>query len=297
MDIDIIGVPIDFGAGRRGVDMGPSAIRYAGLEGDLRALGHTVIDRGNIQVPLPEMCQVLDPRLRYLDCIIPVARRLMGMISNSIRAGRFPITLGGDHSLSIGSVRGAARNRNIGLIWIDAHGDYNTHETSPSGNLHGMSLAALNGIGDPRVVGLNDPPTAAVDPNRTVIIGARDFDPGEKMLLKQSGAHVFPISSIDRFGIATVIEGAIEIAGKDTDGIYLSFDLDVVNPQDAPGVGTPIPGGISYREAHLACEMLAGSNKLIGLEFVEVNPILDERNITAILAKELVLSAVGKCVW
>ncbi len=305
MKIDIIGIPMDFGAGRRGVDMGPSAIRYAGLREGLLALDYDVNDHGNIEVPILETCQVTDPRLRYIDCIVPVARRVMGAVANSVRAGRVPLVLGGDHSVSLGTVRGAARKKRLGLIWIDAHPDFNTHETSPSGNIHGMPLAALTGHGDPRLVGLaasggedaGEPPQRSIDPANIAVVGARDIDPGERAHLLAAGVRVFGMHQIDRYGLHFIMEQAIQIASQGTDGLFLSFDMDSIDPLYAPGVGTPVQGGLTYREAHLACEMIAESGKLVGMDLVEVNPILDERNKTAGLAVELILSALGKRVW
>lgn len=297
MEIDVIGVPLDFGAGRRGVDMGASAIRYAGLQGELERLGYTVHDRGNVEVPIIETCQVTDPRLRYIDCIVPIARQVMGAAATAVQGGRFPLTLGGDHSLSLGAVRGASRRRRLGVIWIDAHADFNTHETTPSGNIHGMPLAALAGLGDPRLVGLGDEPLGVLAAENIAIVGARDIDHGERELLIQAGVRVFSMNIIDRMGMYHVMDKAIAAASKDTDGIYLSLDLDALDPVYAPGVGTPVRGGLSYREAHLACEMLSESGLLAGMDVVEVNPILDEKNKPAILAVELVLSALGKKIW
>lgn len=298
MHIDLIGVPIDFGAGRRGVDMGPSAIRYAGLKPALEALGHTVEDRGNVETPIAETCTVSDPRLHYIDCIVPAARRTYGKVAASMRAGHFPLTLGGDHSLSLGSVRGAARHKTVGVIWIDAHADFNTAATTPSGNIHGMPLAALAGYGDPRLVTLGDEHRrATVDPAHIAIVGVRQLDPGERDLLREAGVTVLGMEQIDRISLYQALARAIDVASRGTDGIYLSFDLDSLDPMHAPGVGTPVPGGLTYREAHLACEMVAETGRLMGMDLVEVNPILDERNRTAALAVELALSAVGQRVW
>lgn len=297
MQIDIIGVPIDLGADRRGVDMGPSAIRYAHLQQNLEDLGYTVHDEGNIEVPIAEMCSITNPKLKYIDCIVPMSRRVSGAVSTSVQAGHFPLVIGGDHSLSIGSVRGAARNRKIGVIWLDAHADFNTAETTPSGNIHGMSLAALTGYGDPSLVQLWDEPAPAIDPNKIAIIGARDLDPGEKVNLSQAGAAVFGMEQVDRYGMVAVLEKAIERVSRDVDGIYLSLDLDALDPQHAPGVGTPVPAGLTPREAHLACEMLAETGKLIGMDVVEVNPILDVQNQTAKLAVAFTLSALGRRIW
>ena len=297
MQIDIIGVPIDLGADRRGVDMGPSAIRYADLRGRLESLGHTIEDKGNIEVPILETCKITDPKLKYLDCIIPMSRRIAGSVATSIQAGRFPLVLGGDHSLSVGSIRGAAKHRKIGVIWLDAHGDFNTPQTTPSGNIHGMPLAALCGLGDLRLTALWDEAPPVIDPRRVAVIGARDLDPGEKTNLRDADVLVLSMEQIDRIGMLTALEQAIERISKDADGIYLSMDLDALDPRFAPGVGTPVVGGLTYREAHLVCEVVAETGKLIGMDIVEVNPILDERNQTAKLAVDFASSALGSRVW
>ena len=297
MQIDIIGVPIDLGADRRGVDMGPSAIRYAHLRQRLEDLGHTVEDKGNIEVPIQETCEVTDPRLKYIDCIIPMGRRIAGSVATSIQGGRFPLVLGGDHSLSVGSIRGAAKHRKLGVIWIDAHADFNTHETTPSGNIHGMPLAALCGLGDPSLVSLWDETPPVVDPKRVAIIGARDLDPGEKDNLRSAGVMVQGMEQIDRLGMPAALEKALERVSNDSDGIYISFDMDALDPGYAPGVGTPVPGGLTSREAHLVGEVVAETGKLIGMDLVEVNPILDVQNQTALLAVEFIRSALGSRVW
>ena len=298
MQIDVIGVPIDLGADRRGVDMGPSAIRYAHLHQKLEELGYTLSDRGNIEVPIQETCSITDPRLKYMDCIIPMARRVSGAVATSIQGGRFPLVLGGDHSLSAGSIRGAARHKKLGLIWVDAHADFNTAETTPSGNIHGMPLAALCGMGDPRLVRLWEEETAPVlDPRRVAVIGARDLDPGEKRNLREADVMVQSMEQIDRIGMVAALEKAIHRVSRDVDGIYLSLDMDALDPRHAPGVGTPVPGGLTYREAHLACEVVAETGKLIGMDLVEVNPILDVQNQTAILAVEFIRSALGSRIW
>jgi len=297
MQIDLIGVPIDLGAGRRGVDMGPSAIRYAHLNQKLTDLGYMVEDNGNIEVPIQEMCKITDPKLKYIDCIIPMGRRIGGAVATSIQGGRFPLVLGGDHSLSVGSIRGAAKHKKLGVIWVDAHADFNTPETTPSGNIHGMPLAALCGFGDPRLVSLWDETPPVLDPQRVAVIGARDLDPGEKQNLREAGVMVQSMEQIDRLGMVTALEQAIERVSRDVDGIYLSFDMDSLDPRHAPGVGTPVPGGLTFREAHLACEVIAETGKLIGMDMVEVNPILDEQNQTAILAVEFIRSALGSRIW
>jgi arginase len=297
MQIDIIGVPIDLGADRRGVDMGPSAIRYSHLQKKLEELGYDVRDEGNVEVPIAEMCKITNPNLKYIDCIIPVSRRVAGAVATSIQAKNFPLVLGGDHSLSIGSVRGAARNKKIGIIWIDAHADFNTAETTPSGNIHGMSLAVLAGLGDKSLVQLWDETIPVIDPSKIAVIGARDLDSGEKANLGNAGALVMGMEQIDRYGMVSIVEKAIARVSRDVDGIYLSLDMDALDPEHAPGVGTPVPAGLSQRETHLACELIAETNKLIGMDLVEVNPILDGQNRTAMLAVEFALSALGRRIW
>ncbi|GAB4486167.1 MAG: arginase [Anaerolineales bacterium] len=297
MQIDIIGVPIDLGADRRGVDMGPSAIRYAHLQQKIESLGYTVEDKGNIEVPIAEMCKISEPKLKYIDCIVPMARRVAGAVATSLQAGHFPLVLGGDHSVALGSIHGAARGRKLGVIWVDAHADFNTAETTPSGNIHGMPLAALCGLGDPRLTALWNEAVPVINPQRVAVIGARDLDPGEKRNLKQVGVMVMGMEQIDRLGMVQALEKAIERVSREVDGIFLSFDMDSLDPRHAPGVGTPVPGGLTYREAHLICELVAETGSLIGLDLVEVNPILDAQNATAALSVELAVSALGRRVW
>jgi arginase len=299
MQIDLIGVPLDFGAGRRGVDMGPSALRYAGLCQGLETLGHQVTDHGNLQVPVNETCEPGDPRLKYMEPIITVGQTLADQVAHTVAVGRIPLILGGDHSLALGSIMGAVRARKLGLIWLDAHGDFNTEETTPSGNIHGMSLAAICGYGAPSLVSLGgvEQNRAKIDPHNVAIVGVRDLDPKEKGLLRTSGVTVYSMEAVDRFGIKEVMCRAIEVACRGTEGIYLSLDLDVVDPMYAPGVGTSVPGGLTFREAHLSVELLAESCRLAGMDLVEVNPILDQRNATAELAVQLALSAFGKRIW
>jgi len=297
MQIDIIGVPIDLGADRRGVDMGPSAIRYAHLHTELERLGHTLNDKGNIEAPIQETCQITNPKLKYIDCIVPMVRHIAGAVATSVQGGRLPLVLGGDHSLSVGSIRGAAKHKKIGVIWVDAHADFNTDETTPSGNIHGMPLAALCGLGDPRLVSLWDETPPVIDPDRVAVIGARDLDAGEKKNLREAGVMVQSMEQIDRIGMVAVLEKAIHHVGRDVDGIYLSFDMDALDPRHAPGVGTPVPGGLTFREAHLACEVIAETGKLIGMDMVEVNPILDVQNQTAIDAVQFICSALGSRIW
>jgi len=297
-DIAIIGVPLDLGAGRRGVDMGPSAMRYAGLRERIAALGYRVRDLGNLAVPLAEQIEppAADEPLRYLQPIVGVVRDLAQQVRDVISSNTLPIILGGDHSLSIGSVAGAAHNRRIGVIWLDAHGDYNTPETTPSGNIHGMGLAVLTGRGHPTLTGLIGR-IPVLRPGDAALVGVRNLDDGERELLRTSGVHVFTMHDIDRRGMAAVMEEAILHVSASTSGFHLSFDLDVLDPHEAPGVGTPVLGGITYREAHLAMELVAASGRLISLDLVEVNPILDTRNMTALLAVEFALSALGKTIY
>ena len=297
MQIDIIGVPIDLGADRRGVDMGPSAMRYAHLRQKLEKLGHAVNDTGNIEVPIAETCTIDEPNLKYIDCIVPMARRAAGAVATSVAGGRFPLVLGGDHSLSLGSVRGAAKGRKLGLIWVDAHADFNTEKTTPSGNIHGMPLSALCGRGDIRLTRLWQENPVAVDPRRVAVVGARDLDDGEKANLREAGVMVMGMEQIDRLGMSTAVERAIERVSQDVDGIYLSFDMDAVDPRHAPGLGTPVAAGLTQREGHVAVELIGETGKLVGMDMVEVNPILDVQNQTASLAVEYVLSALGKRIW
>jgi arginase len=279
--------------------MGPSAIRYAGLQEGLVRIGHRVHDMGDIPVEIPETHEIGSPRLKYLDVVLPVQLRLAETVAATVERGRVPLCLGGDHSIALGSVSGASRRRRLGVIWLDAHADFNTAETTPSGNIHGMPLAALCGFGDERLVSLGRTGgrRRAVDPTTVAIVGARSIDDDEKKLLREAGVSVFSMEAIDRFGIAEIMQQAIATAAAGTDGIYLSLDVDGVDPMYAPGVGTPVPGGLTYREAHLAVELIAESGHLIGLDLVEVNPILDAANATARLAVQLALSAMGMRVW
>lgn len=297
-DIAIIGAPLDLGAGRRGVDMGPSAIRYAGLRERIAALGYRVSDLGNVPAPLAEQIETPAPdeRLRYLEPIVAINLTLAQRIRASVADGVFPLILGGDHSLSIGSVSGLAYGRRIGVIWLDAHGDYNTPETTPSGNIHGMSLAALTGHGHPALTALLGT-TPVLRASDVALVGVRSLDGEERRLLHESGIRVFSMHDIDRRGMAAVMEEAILHVTTTTAGFHLSFDLDVLDPREAPGVGTPVLGGLTYREAHLAMEIVAASRHLVGLDLVEVNPILDVQNATAALAVEFALSALGQTIY
>jgi len=295
--IRVIGVPIDLGADRRGVDMGPSAIRYAGLNARLERLGWDVEDVGNIEVPIPETREIKNKRLKYLDEIVKINEQLHLRVEEAIKEGVVPLLLGGDHSLSIGSLAGlASSGRRFGLIWFDTHGDYNSLETTSSGNIHGMPLAVANGIGAKELTSIGGEQKKIREEN-TVIIGARDLDPQEQEMLHRSKITVFTINDIDQRGMKAVINEGIRLASLGTDGIHVSFDLDVLDPVEAPGVGTPVAGGITYREAHLAMELIADSGLLMSMDMVEVNPILDYQNKTAELAVGLICSAFGKRIY
>ena len=296
--VHVLGVPLDLGAGRRGVDMGPSAIRIAGIGERLAAIGRTVVDKGDLAAPIPETRAERDPRKKYVREIARVCGRLYQQVYQALEEGALPVVLGGDHSLAAGSAGAssdfaAAQGAQIGLLWIDAHGDMNTPASTSSGNVHGMPLAALLGPEPAELskIGVHSPKVRA---DKTVLIGVRNLDPIERDRIREAGIHVFTMKDIDRDGIASVMERALAIAGAGTHGIHVSFDLDVCDPTIAPGVGTPVKGGIDYREAHMVMEMIADSGRLMALDLVEVNPILDSQNQTAILAVELALSAFGQ---
>ena len=297
--IRILGVPLDMGASRRGVDMGPSAVRVAGLEARLEALGHQVTDGGNIRVELAETRASGDLNARYLAEIAETCLHTAKEVAETLQEGLTPLVLGGDHSLAAGSVSGVAefyrrQGQKIGLLWIDAHTDINTPETSPSGNVHGMPLAALLGLGpEPLANLLGYAPKVA--PENTVLIGVRDIDAPERENLRRAGlTEVYTMRDIDERGMRTVMEEALRAAGRGTVGYHASLDMDWIDPEDAPGVGTPVRGGATYREAHLAMEILADHGRLLSFEIVEVNPVIDEHNRTADLAVELACSAFGK---
>jgi len=281
--VDVIGVPMDLGADRRGVDMGPSAVRYAGLRAAIERLGITAVDRGNIPVRVVESASPEEAKAKYLPIITEACARLADVVDEIVRAGNFPLVLGGDHSIAIGTLAGVARARGRapGVIWVDAHGDINTPITSPSANVHGMPVHfALE--------------AHSISPKRIVYIGLRDVDAGEKRTIHDLGVKAFTMSDIDRLGMAAVISEALAITCDGHGSLHVSFDMDGIDPREAPGVGTPVRGGLSYREAHLLMEAVAASGALGSLEITEINPILDNQNQTAILAVELVLSALGK---
>lgn len=292
--LSIIGMPMDLGQLRRGVDMGPSAIRYAGVIERLSNLFDEIHDLGDIPIDRPQVTIDTESKLRNLELVARKSSDLAEKIEGVIKSGSFPLILGGDHSIAIGTLTGVAKHyKKLGVIWYDAHGDLNTAETSPTGNIHGMPLAASLGFGHPRITELGGY-NPKIAPENVVIIGARALDDGEKELIKEKRIKVYTMHEIDRLGMAKVMEESISYLKGKTDGVHLSLDLDALDPNDAPGVGTPVIGGISYRESHLAMEMLAESGIITSAEFVEVNPILDERNKTATLAVALMGSLFGE---
>ncbi len=298
-EIRMIGVPLDMGASRRGVDMGPSAVRVAGLEARLEALGHRVTDGGNIRVEIVETQAMGNKSARYLKEIAETCTRTAEAVAAALDQGATPLVLGGDHSLAAGSVAGIAefyrrQHKKIGLVWLDAHSDINTPETSPSGNVHGMPLAALLGLGPEPLSNIYGFAPKIAREN-AVLIGVRDIDSAERENIRRAGmAEVYTMRDIDERGMRAVMEEALRAAGHGTAGYHVSLDMDWIDPEDAPGVGTPVRGGATYREAHLAMEIIADHGRLLGLEIVEVNPVIDEHNRTAELAVELACSAFGK---
>jgi arginase len=296
--IAIIGAPMDLGAGRRGVDMGPSAIRLAGLDERIRSLGYEVEDLGNVSVVQPESTPVGPQRARYLPQITKTCERLAAMVETALEQHKMPVVLGGDHSIAIGTVAGVSHHyrkqgQKIGLIWIDAHADMNTPDTSPSGNVHGMPLACCIGKGPEELTNLYGF-SPKVDPRNVALVGIRDVDKLEVEQVRNAGMQAFTMRDIDERGLRSVIESAIRTASDGTAGFHLSFDMDAVDPREAPGVGTPVRGGLTYREAHLAMETIGDGGGLRSIELVEVNPVIDEVNRTAILGVELMMSAMGK---
>ena len=296
--VHLIGVSLDLGGNRRGVDMGPSAFRIAGLGERLATLGLPVSDLGDVVAPIPEVKALGDPTKKYIREIARVCEKLYRTSLAALEKGAMPVVLGGDHSLGAGSVAATAEfvrrdGKPLGLLWVDAHGDMNTPASTDSGNVHGMPLASLLGP-EPEELARIGGFTPKVLPEHTVLIGIRNLDEREKAAVRNSRAHVFTMKDIDRNGIASVIEQALAIAGNGTGGVHVSFDMDVCDPSIAPGVGTPVKGGLDYREAHMLMEIVSDSGLLCGLDLVEVNPILDDRNATAILGVELALSALGQ---
>jgi arginase len=296
--IRIIGVPMDLGQSRRGVDMGPSALRVAGLQARLKQLGRHVEDFGNVHVKQPEEQHYGEKNAKYLDEIAETCKGLAEIVGKTLDDDMIPLVLGGDHSIAAGTVAGAAahfhkQSKRIGVVWLDAHGDMNTPESSPSGNVHGMPLASIMGFGPTELTGLAGT-KPMVSPHNIAMVGIRDLDSKERRLVKDSGVRIFTMRDIDERGMREVMAEALRYASDDTAGIAVSLDMDFVDPTDAPGVGTPVRGGVTYREAHLALEMIADSKSMVTFELVEINPVIDEHNTTASLGVELVLSGVGK---
>ncbi|MCW5853982.1 MAG: arginase [Anaerolineae bacterium] len=286
---------MDLGQRRRGVDMGPSAVRYAGLGDHLTALGFTVYDAGNVSVPVPEMTHHDTPSARHLASIAQVLTEVYAHSQRVAQAGDIGIFLGGDHSVSAGTIAGLSGGDQLGVIWVDAHADFNTPQTSPSGNVHGMPLAALLGYGPPELVDLGRP-GRKLDPSRVVLVGVRSLDPDERVRLRESGAGVYTMRDIDERGVAQVAGEVIRRLGH-VDRVHVSLDLDALDPTVAPGVGTPVRGGLTYREAHLLMEILADTGRVRSLDLVEINPILDQGNRTAEMAVELASSLLGQTIW
>ncbi len=298
-EVAVLGVPMDLGADRRGVDMGPSAIRYAGLADRVEQLGHTCTDEGDLSVPRPERHDPDrgDPSAKYVDEVATVCERLADRVGHACGVGRLPLVLGGDHSIAIGTASGVARanDATTGVLWVDAHADFNTPETTPSGNVHGMSLAAALGLG--AFADRNWASTPGIDPEHVALVGLRSVDDREAASVRESDATAYTMSDIDEHGVAAVTREAIAVASEGVDRLYVSFDMDVLDPDEAPGVGTPVRGGMTYREAHTAMELVhAEAPDVCALELVEVNPILDRQNRTAELACELAASALGERV-
>lgn len=290
-EIAILGAALDLGASRRGVDMGPSALRYSGLDARIAALGFGVHDHGNVSVEIAEIAEMVDEHARYLPEILSASAKIASAVERIASAGQIPLVLGGDHSIALGTLAGLHKAFGAGgVLWIDAHGDLNTPRTSPSGNVHGMPLAAAVGACGFEIDGFEPPPW--VDPARVALVGVRELDPGEKELIKAKGIAAFTMHDIDRRGVDSIMREAIDVV-RGPGFVHVSLDVDVCDPEIAPGVGTPVRGGLNYREAHLAMEILAEAEVMTSLEVVEVNPILDHADITGQLAVELVASALG----
>lgn len=299
MNIHLLGVPMDLGAGRRGVDMGPSAIRIAGVTEKLQSLGHTVIEEGDITTKIPEQQKVKNPKLKYLPEIVRACSQLASKTEKILDMGGFPLILGGDHSIALGTIAGIAnfcnkKNKKFGVIWVDAHGDMNTDVTSPSGNIHGMPLAASLGLGALELTSIGGD-YQKIEPKNLVMIAIRDLDNGEKAAIRKHNLAIYTMEDIDKHGMAVVITKALRKL-KDVDFIHVSFDLDAMDPKECPGVGTPVKGGLDYREAHLIMETLSENKRMHSLEIVEANPILDDRNRSAEFAVDLMQSGFGKTI-
>jgi arginase len=296
--VHLIGFPMDLGADRRGVDMGPSALRIADIDEKLIALGYKVVDEGDIEVQVPEVLKIQNPRLKYLPEITVACEKLARKVKRVLKEGNFPLVLGGDHSMAIGTIAGVSgycRDNGLrpGVIWIDAHSDINIPATSPSGNIHGMPVAASIGLGAPELAAVGGS-FQKLNPENIVMIGLRSVDEGERKIIREKGIKAYTMTDVDRLGVHNVMAETLEYLRTRADHVHVSFDLDSVDPTIASGVGTPVPGGLTYREAHLLMEMIAESGVLHSLEVAEVNPILDNVNLSAIFASDLVASAMGK---
>ena len=299
-EVGLLSVSIDLGAGRRGVDMGPSALRIAGVSQAVAALGYRVKEVGTVHAPGPEESEVGEDGARFLAEITAVCRESYRLLRDALAGGAFPLVLGGDHSLTMGTAAAIAdhhrsRGESVGLLWVDAHTDMNRPDITPSGNVHGMSLSVLTGRGLPELQALAGS-TPAVDPRHVAVLGAREIDPREQEAVRAAGIRVFTMSEVDERGLTDCMDEAIERVTAGTAGFHVSFDLDSLDPMEAPGVGTPVPGGFTYREGHLICEKIASSGRLLGFELVELNPVLDERNHTAQVGVRLIESALGKTI-
>jgi len=299
--VTIIGFPMDLGAGRRGVDMGPSALRIAGLQSKLEKLGYNVKDEGNLQIEIMEQQTIRNPKLKYIEEIIKTSTRLAGKVEKVLDEGNFPLCLGGDHSMALGTIAGVSahckkNNLKLGVVWIDAHSDMNTDETTPSGNIHGMPLAASVGLGNEKLVNLYNP-YVKLDPENCTLIGIRSIDEAEKANIRKLKIPLYTMSDIDKTGIYRIIVKVLKHFKERVDHIHISFDVDSVDPIVAPGVGTPVPGGLSYREAHLVMESIAECGCMSSLEVAEVNPMLDHQNRTAVFTTDLIASSMGQRIF
>lgn len=293
-NISLIGVPLDLGASLRGGSLGADAIRYAGLKKRLENIGYTVKDEGNIDVKKEEAFTVPNSNLKNMNVVVDTNKKLCEKVDQTMKAGSFPVILGGDHSIALGTIKGVLHNiKKLGVIWFDAHGDINTDKTSPTGNIHGMPVASLLGLGAQALKEIGGE-EYKIDKKNFVFVGSRDLDIPERKMMKELGMTVFTMHEIDKIGIVAVMEEAIRIASEGTDGIHVSFDMDVLDPEIAPGTGTKINGGMNYREAHISMEMIALTKKLVSVEFVEVNPLLDNKNMTAEMAVSLAGSLLGE---
>lgn len=298
--VQIIGVPLDLGAGRRGVDMGPSAMRIAGLAQAIESLGYRVVDAGDLEIPIAEVAEMGAQDQRYLNEIAITCDKLAILVRDALDAGRLPLTIGGDHSLAIGSVAGVAMHlepleKRFGLLWVDAHGDINTPETTLSGNIHGMPVAVSLGLGDPRLTRIGGL-SPKISPDHVALLAIRSLDEGERRIIQETGVRVFSMRDVDMEGISAVMEEALEVVMDGTAGFHLSFDMDALDPTFAPGVGTRVRGGLDYREGHLALEIASDTEALLSADLVEVNPIWDNQNSTAALGVELIQSLLGKSI-